>query len=1609
MADTKTVKNNDGRKPRRAMKKRVRKTIASVLLASAITVAAIPIPEGTAQAAATEPAVTPVTTQDGQAGHSIIPLISGTDTIYSTGDNKFQFAYKSTAEFGDVAVLVGYVATGLEGGQLTIPESLEAYVQYTTTEGTNRGLTAANQDGNPLFYKMIREVTVSRNGTVNDDSSISYGTWTQTNGAPFVETTGNAVNILPQLSDRQFSNDGKSFTETLKYFVFQFYPCLYENKETWRLDGVNYYIYDSVSSGGYGSDTFNYYRLPNDYNTLFASREITMDGIGLGTSNVNFFDAGVLDAASGTPGKYFTQATQEKRWLENVKVGCISNQRVKSVNGAYQLNPSADQYTGFFTNGANIRGISIPKSIFAIADYSFYGCSNLQSVEFGDSSLLSVIGESAFEDCVSMTSFILPSNTAVSTIAQKAFKNCQSLVGFTFPTEVDTICDKAFEGCTSLVNLDFSGALRMKKFGNDVFNNCSALEEVTLPDSLETVGRGTFRNCISLRTVVLPNNSNVRKLYFSDFQGDVNLEWIECTNENTSFDTSDYPYGVDEFKEEVGEDFYFIGKGSSSAIHENVTSKHAIAFMYKGTGVFEKIVTDEDNAAVTLTYTANQSGELLGIDIRGAGSYSAVIPGQIGPYAITAIGSEFSNNGAGNNNLTSVTIPKTVTRIGDGAFKGCKNLTTVYFEEPNSLSEGGIGTDAFKTQEGVSGGAAVPSLTFYGTIDPNSAPFVYAMNARNNINNANQTETYIDFCSGTPTNIHVMYNKETGKTMCWKVPTVDDAEYIKSVADAVKASPLFGTSDFPSGASDAALCSAARNLYDTSLRSLTPAVVEAVEAAYYITLPAGIQSFKNQMFSDATSSNTQSGTPTEKASVTAGITSNDELRSITMYDVEAVDAYAFYGCDKLESVMWYAGSSRSERLGDYAFGHCPDLTDVSLPTTLTTMGLRPFVADTYLTGLRFVTNDEGSGSSSGNNFSCYSGIIYGLNNDGSRKSLVECLESRNYMGNNGASVGSSRVDADDVSGISEIYEEAFMNCNGLGTVDLSSAKITTVPVWCFANDSRLTEVILNNGCNRISKYSFKDTGLARITMPSTVSIFEIPEAWYDTETTVQRDVEVTTSEGSAAENLAKNTYNIYGWTVGKNINPVYTVTFTDYDSSKGINLTIKEELVSSGDAATAPTEAEMAQSYAAHPDEYFVGWDRDFSNIGMNLLVNAKYEDVPPVSWTVKFVDWDLSVLATRTVLDGESAEEPKTPSRECYTFDGWIARPEDSELETMDMKNITGNVTYIASYKYNSSSENNSGSGSSTPAGTFNLTVVNGSGSGSYVAGTTVTVAAFTPNSGYKFYNWSASRADIVFTAPTLSANSFVMPAADVTVTANYIISGETGNNVTSAGTKGTVTNAASSNTGSTSGSKKDSSDSSSDKTTDNKTNSGSSVAVDRNGISNISVASATVIGSKDNFIVRVKEKGTATAAVAEALKNEYGDLSAIRYFAMDIELYDETGEKLITDTEGLSVTITLPIPDELRQYAGNNQVASVINGNKLEKLTPRFSTVDGVPCVTFTATHFSPYTIYADTGNLTSGVYDNTPKTGDGIHPKWFLAAGLALLSAALFMKRDKKVVTA
>jgi LPXTG-motif cell wall-anchored protein len=176
--------------------------------------------------------------------------------------------------------------------------------------------------------------------------------------------------------------------------------------------------------------------------------------------------------------------------------------------------------------------------------------------------------------------------------------------------------------------------------------------------------------------------------------------------------------------------------------------------------------------------------------------------------------------------------------------------------------------------------------------------------------------------------------------------------------------------------------------------------------------------------------------------------------------------------------------------------------------------------------------------------------------------------------------------------------------------------------------------------------------------------------------------------------------------------------------------------------------------------------------------------------------------------------------------------------------------------------------------------------------------------------------------------------------------------------------------------------------------------------GITDTSKMSATVNGSSDNYVIKITETQEANEMAEKALTAAFGSTDAIRYLPIDISLYDSTGtQKISPIPAGVSINITMPIPDNLAIYGGNAKIACT-EGGVLDKIQPKFTVINGVPCMNYTVTHLSPYVVYVDTNNLTAtGTLDATPKTGDPIHPKWFLVIGLAAVSGVMFLMRERK----
>lgn len=726
------------------------------------------------------------------------------------------------------------------------------------------------------------------------------------------------------------------------------------------------------------------------------------------------------------------------------------------------------------------------------------------------------------------------------------------------------------------------------------------------------------------------------------------------------------------------------------------------------------------------------------------------------------------------------------------------------------------------------------------------------------------------------------------------------------------------------------------------------------------------------------------------------------------------------GNDRIESITMHSVKS----LPDYAFDSCERLSRVELGAALTDIGKAPF-RGCY--SMQAVGGNE--------KYECDNGIIYSKNTDGSYM-IEECLSAR------GDKVGIPIVSAaadPKLGEVSTIKPGAFEDCDFLQEVNFgskSTAGLTEIPEDCFRNCDRLDTVVLPMTVNDVGSGAFAGANeLGTLTFYG--KEVKISGSAFDGETKNRR-TEVRTYKDSAVVRYVKeygDAYLLYlpttdeGW-----LGEQWKVTFLNFDYS-----VIEELKDDEGNVIDNPQYIEDGKVVERPQDAVLEGWTfEDWVGLNSADIKKPIHEDTTFYAkgysnngtingkYAIDFYDSidGKKIGPTQYISPGGEAVAPAYPIHAGYTFDKWsdsftnvqanksilalykaTTVPNTSGGSTNTSGNTTNNPNSsnnTTSSSRNTSSDRNSSSSSSTSstsssnaststtssdaaAGRHKVTVVNGAGSGDYTAGSTVWIIANPAADGQVFSKWSTSSQGVSLASVSSPTTSFTMPSSDVTVTAEFIAA--TAAPATPASTGGNSGGNGGGGTGTT--------------------GSGDTrVDITKPGISNKDLATANVNGSTDNFVVKITETEEATRAVADALTGKYGSLENILYYAMDISLYDATGTVKITDTTGLSVDITIPIPDALVAYGGNNMAGAVVNGNQLESLNESFTTINGIPCIRFTATHFSPYTVYVDTGNLTEGMLDTTPKTGDPIHPKWFLSLGLACLSVILFMKKDKKV---
>ena len=343
--------------------------------------------------------------------------------------------------------------------------------------------------------------------------------------------------------------------------------------------------------------------------------------------------------------------------------------------------------------------VEIPTTVTEIGAYAFAN-TNVQTLVVPAN--VTKIGEGAFKNSALTTITI---NGNLTEIATDTF-NGSHISAIALPASVEKIGDYAFAN-TPLVNFSFTGSGEVK-LGNGVFKGCGSLTQIALYDGIVEMGDNVFEDCGSLVSVTMPS---VRKLGTGTFDGAVSLQTVVFGENATTLGTLTFANervvgmyinydGLPKLKTvafgdgitEIGYGVFYNATALTSIDLNKVTKIDEYAFAYC-----------ENLAMVTGLNLVKEIGNYAFYNCSGLTSLNLTNVETIGDSAfyvedggytsltlekVVKIG-KFAFYGS---DISTVTLPATLTEIGYGAFANSKILTAFVVAS---------GNQAFFVEDGV--------------------------------------------------------------------------------------------------------------------------------------------------------------------------------------------------------------------------------------------------------------------------------------------------------------------------------------------------------------------------------------------------------------------------------------------------------------------------------------------------------------------------------------------------------------------------------------------------------------------------------------------------------------------------------------------------------------------------------------------------------------------------------------------------------------------------------------------------------------------------------------------------------------------------------------------
>ena len=198
-----------------------------------------------------------------------------------------------------------------------------------------------------------------------------------------------------------------------------------------------------------------------------------------------------------------------------------------------------------FMNTA-ITEIEIPSNLQIIPKFCFKNCKNLKKVTINEDSQITLISKESFLKS-GVETILIPSKT--ETIETVSFKDCSQLKTVTFSMKlkectleekafynsgieslnilkgIKKINDSCFQKCSNLKKVTFSKDLSFDSIGDQVFHS-TGIESIIIPSCISNISESAFRNCQNLQTVTFQGKNTFVSQYA--FTGCTKLQKVKC-------------------------------------------------------------------------------------------------------------------------------------------------------------------------------------------------------------------------------------------------------------------------------------------------------------------------------------------------------------------------------------------------------------------------------------------------------------------------------------------------------------------------------------------------------------------------------------------------------------------------------------------------------------------------------------------------------------------------------------------------------------------------------------------------------------------------------------------------------------------------------------------------------------------------------------------------------------------------------------------------------------------------------------------------------------------------------------------------------------------------